>query len=126
MRKISSIFRLESSSIYLIKEFDNQAIFPGQSGRFNPAQIDPYYSYEVHGDPLPELTAATPQAASQENITPFGAYPIPRNTSRSVTCTPLSQPVKSGRPCASKVSKTIILVTLQSPGNGDKASLPLN
>ena len=114
MRKILPIFHLESS-IYLIKEFDNQAIFPGQSGRFNPAQIVSYCSYEVHGDPLPELTAATPQIASQGSITPFGAYLIPRNTSTSVTCTPVSQPVKSvarGRPCASKVSKTIILVTL--------------
>ena len=74
---------------------------------------------------MPKLTAATPQAASQENITPFGAYPIPCNTSRSATCTPVSQPVKSvarGWPCASKVSKTIILVTLQAPGNGDKAT----
>jgi hypothetical protein len=119
--KLAPIFRLESSSIYLIKEFDNQAVFPGQLERFNPAQIDPY-SYEVRGDPLQELTAATPQAASQENILPFGAYPLPRNTSRSA---PASQPIKSvarGRPCARKVSKTIILVTLHAPGNVDRAS----
>lgn len=46
VRKIAPIFYLDFSSIYLIKEFDNQAVFPGQSGRFNPSQIDPYYSYE--------------------------------------------------------------------------------
>ena len=119
LNRYEKFFRLESSSIYLIKEFDNQAVFPGQSGRFNPSQIDPYYTYEVHGDPLHVSTAASSQAASQENVSPFGAYPVPAST-------PLSaQPVKyfaRGQPCASKVSKTIVLVTLQGPGNGDKPS----
>ena len=67
------------------------------------------------------FTVASSQAALQENISPFCAYPVPLRSA----ATPLPQPVKSvarGRPCASKVSKTIILVTLQAPGNGDKPS----
>ena len=121
VRKIAPVFRLKASFIYLIKEFD---VFPGQSGRFNPSQIDPYYLYEVHGDPLQVSTVASSQAASQENISPFGAYPVPLRSA----ATPLPQPVKSvarRRPCAIKVSKTIILVTLQAPGNGYKPTSKL-
>ncbi len=41
-RKISPVFKLQPSTIYLVKEFDNVAVFPHElSGRFNRSMIDP-------------------------------------------------------------------------------------
>lgn len=73
-RKISPVFQLQASSLYLVKEFENVAVFPHEtSGRFNRSLIDPTAVYMVHGDDLCHghgSDTGTPSSSS----TPFGAY----------------------------------------------------
>ena len=73
VRKISPVFKLAPSTIYLVKEFDNVAVFPHKStGRFNRSIIDPTAVYEVSGEELMGSDSGTPSAES-----PFGAYSGP-------------------------------------------------
>lgn len=70
-QKICPVFKLEPSTLYLVKElFDNVAVFPHEvSGRFNHSMIDQCAVYEVNGD---EVKADT--STSSSTITAFGAY----------------------------------------------------
>ena len=108
---------MEPSSVYLIKDFDNQTIFPRNSGRFNPSQIDSAYSYEVHGDLVDVTTSTLPKDANLPT-TPYGAYTIPKHTGKSSLRADMSQPLRypncnsRGRVKNTMISKTIVLVTL--------------
>ena len=73
-RKISPVFSLQPSTIYIVKEFDNVAVFPHESsGRFNSSLIDPSAIYEVHGEEVQQST----NESTVSKVSSFGAYTGP-------------------------------------------------
>ncbi len=58
----------------MINEFDNQAVFPSPSGRFNPSNIDCCYQCEVHGDPM---EGPIDVVNREKLLSPFGAHCSP-------------------------------------------------
>ena len=115
------MFKLEPGTIYLLKEFEDHAIFPGPSGRFNPSHIVAACGYQVMGDD----TALS--GRGKDTSQPFGSYtggdlsafgrqssPYPHPHPPSFTASLRGQQQKVNR-------KTIILVTLSSP-DSDKPS----
>lgn len=72
--RITAAFNLRPP-VYLIKEFDNNVIFPSENtGKFNPASLSAGSTYEVQGcetNSTPPASAAVYSASSS----PFGAYP---------------------------------------------------
>ena len=108
-RKISPVFKLQPSTVYLVKEFDNIAVFPHESsGRFNRSLIDPSAVYEVSGEEFKanEITSA---AAQQSAGSPFGAYTGP------TAHLPPRQPLHRRK--GSSFRKTMALVTLSIPNS---------
>ena len=106
VKKIAPVFQLQASTVYLVREFENIAVFPHEaSGRFNRALIDLSPIYAVHGE---DMVSATPQATATPGPSvpsvPFGAYTGP-TLSRGVPCKAISKKPNSFR-------KTIALVSL--------------
>ena len=108
------MFRVQPSSLYLLKEFQNVAIFPHEkSGRFNRSQFDSRYVYEVHGDEV-----AVPGTPTQPDVPkPFGAYTGPSHDgtlssaslpSRAIVNTPFSATGQKRK----TLCKTVALVSL--------------
>ena len=108
------MFRVQPSSLYLLKEFQNVAIFPHEkSERFNRSQFDSRYSYEVHGDEV-----VVPGTPTQPDVPkPSGAYTGPSHDgtlssaslpSRAIVNTPFSATGQKRK----TLRKTIALVSL--------------
>lgn len=115
---------------YFIKEFDNQAIFPGNSGRFNQAQIDAVYSYEVHGDQSSDASNMVMAAKDSTLVmAPFGSYSTPMICGKS--CIKADMTKYSPASCSSSsrvqkkamVNKTFVLVTLSNDKASSKSNL---
>ena len=69
-----SCFQAQPSTVYLVKEFDNIAVFPHESsGHSNRSLIDPSAVYEVSGEEF-KANESTSAAAQQSAGSPFGAY----------------------------------------------------
>ena len=51
VKKPSFLFKLEPTTVFLVEEIDNTAIFPKDTGCFGTSQISPGMIYEVHGEP---------------------------------------------------------------------------
>ncbi len=70
--RIAAAFNLQPP-VYLIKEFDNNVIFPSEnSGKFNPAALSTGSTYEVQGNDKSQIQSAPTYTTSSS---PFGAYP---------------------------------------------------
>ena len=118
MKKIAPVFQLQPHGIYLVKEFENVAVFPHEtSGRFNRSLIHPSSVYVVNGEDVVETSNTSTSGLSlpsSTSITPFGAYSGP--TSHLPPRSSLTQWRKS-----TTFRKTIALVSLSAP-NPNKPS----
>lgn len=117
------MFKMDPETIYLLKDFDNRALFPGPSGRFNPSHVDPRCTYEVLGD-----DASSALGRARDTSQPFGAYSsfnssqMPSSSSSSGYPRPHPPPSYVGKARQQpKVRKNIVLVTLSLP-DSDKPS----
>ena len=111
------MFQLQPSSIYLVNEFDNIAVFPSEtSGRFNRSAIESSAIYIVHGDEISSISQANSPIASPSPVNPgaYGAYTGPT----AFLPPPNMQAAKRRK---STFNKTIALVSLNSP-NPNKPS----
>ena len=116
-RKIAPVFHLQPTTVYLVNEFDNVAVFPHEtSGRFNQALIDPSAVYAIHGEEVTGSTSNTPShAVNLGALTPFGAYTGPTSQ------LPPPRPQLSLRRRPTTFRKTIAIVSLSLP-NSNKPS----
>lgn len=72
MSRIVAAFDLQPP-IYLVKEFDNSVLFPGEgSGKFNPASLISGRTYEVQGSGQDHSGSTLP--IPQHSTSPFGSY----------------------------------------------------
>ena len=108
MRNIASLFKLETTGMYLVEEIGSVVLFPLEDGRFKSNQIVMEATYEVHGQPAivqGETTAASNATQSQSSPgVPFGTYTTPTYS---------LPPPHPPRPKKSTLTKTIVLVSLQ-------------
>ena len=109
VRKVSPVFKLQPSSIYLVKEFDNVAVFLHElSGRFNHSLINPTATYEVNGEAMEQT--GNDSAVPPSTVTPFGAF-----TGPTVNLPPHFQLVH--RKKTSTCRKTMALISLSVPSS---------
>ena len=107
---MSPVFQLQSSSIYLVNEFDNVAVFPNEtSGRFNRSLIDMDAVYNVHGD---EISMHSSHSSHAQPAGAFGAYAGP---TAPALLRPSTASVSAHKRRKSAFNKTIALVCLSSP-----------
>ena len=120
MKKIAPVFQLQPHDIFLVKEFDNVAVFPHEtSGRFNRSLIDPASVYVVNGEDVVEMSNASTSGLSSTSstpISPFGAYTGPTSHIPPPRSHHLTQRRKS-----TTFRKTVALVSL-SASNPNKPS----
>ena len=112
------MFQLQPSSIYLVKEFDNVAVFPHEtSGRFNRTLIDPSAVYTVHGD---EISGAhTTPSSNPAVISSYGAYTGP------TAHLPPSR-IHTTQHRKSNFRKTLPLVSLSAPNKPSTSRASFN
>ena len=100
------MFKLQPATVYLVKEFDNVAMFPHEiSGQFNRSLIDPSAVYEVSGEKIKATECTSPALPSADS--PFGVYTGPTTT------LPPRQPVHRRK--GTSLRKTIALLSLSTP-----------
>ena len=106
-KKIAPVFQLQASTIYLVREFENLAVFPHEmSGRFNRSLIDASAVYAVHGE---ECGSPTPQAPASSVQSPIGAYTGPSSFHSTVPTAALTKATNRKPNC---FRKTVALVSL--------------
>lgn len=107
---------MEAESVYLIKEFEEKAIFPGSSGKFISCHIVPGCTYKVLGDNV----SVSPLGHACDTNQPFGAY---SSFSPSLAPTTIPCPsTKFGGKGFLKIRRNVALVTLSLPADPDKPS----
>ena len=78
VKKIALVFQLQASTVYLVREFENIAVFPHEaSGRFNHSLIDlsAVYAGEDCRPATPRAATTTPGSSVPSTL--FGAYMEP-------------------------------------------------
>ena len=114
-RKIAPVFQLQPTTVYLVNEFDNVAVFLHEtSGRFNRSLIDHSAVYAVHGEEVTGSTSNSPSRAVNLGagaLTPFGAYTGP------TLQVPPPRPQLSLRRRPTTFRKTVAVVSLSLPSS---------
>ncbi|XP_019859766.1 PREDICTED: uncharacterized protein LOC109588007 [Amphimedon queenslandica] len=118
VEKIAALFNLQARTIYIMKENDETAIFPGVSGRF--PQLNIGATYEVMGEPVQDQASAASPPVSHHS-TPYGAYPTypqPGPSARKSFSLPhpptFPAAVRQKVPGSGGYHKTIIFISLSS------------
>ena len=117
VKNISSLFKLEASSVYLVEEIDNMVLFPLENGEFKSSHVFPSSTYEVHGNAAvtPELSSTSMSLPVTSGINiPYGGYTSP--TFQSNSTPPPHLPCTSKN--SNKIKKTIVLVNVSKKAKG--------
>ena len=122
--KISSVFKVQTDTIFLEEAFSDTAVFPNKvTGRFNHAQLRSGSTYEVHGEIIENNSLSAPEPPSNGASNPANKHSQTCFTSiasgYSFTQAPsTSKPLPLSLKKKKVVRKTVSLVRLEKSSNG--------